>query len=154
MSAPAKGGHCTPLPSRTPLPSSQPLRLHPIALPNSMGAESPSAALPSLGPAAWTLTHCHPCGLGTHRVPRCVSSSDVGVQRHARGAARLHPGEREGLGGLCLDLERGVQSPLAWRRRKGVFLLRISVSFLAEVFSCLPPAPSPPFSSALLGRGT
>lgn len=60
-------------PSCTPLPSFQLLRLHPITFLNSMGAESlplhPGRALPSLGPAGQTLTHCCPCGLGTRWVP-------------------------------------------------------------------------------------
>lgn len=62
-------------------------------------------------------------------------------------------GSERAWGALCLDLEREVLSPLAWRRRKGVFLLRISVSFLAEVFSCLPPLPPRPFLARCWGGG-
>lgn len=111
-------------------------------------------ALPSLGPAGWTLTHCQPCWLGTHRVARCVSSPDVDVQRRARGAARLHPGEREGLGGPLLGLGKRSSKPTCLETSQRRFPAPNFSEFSCRGVQLPPPPPSPPFSSALLGWGT
>lgn len=124
-----RAGHVTPsegwplhpalgrgqFPSFTPLPSSQPLRLHPIALPNSMGGrESPSAprrgfAFPG---ACWldpdplpSLRAWHPPGPPLRELPGrgCAAPCAWGCQTAPWGA--------RGAGGFLLGLGKRSSKP-------------------------------------------